>query len=82
VPPQSPHPLLRLIALHARAGQEASARLQAMVLLLLLAELHAAGGRNERRMPWMRTGAASPAGRRIGVLPLTRGSVSGRRPRG
>jgi hypothetical protein len=82
VPPQQPHPLLRLIALHARAGQEASARLQAIVLLLLLAELHAAGLRNDRRRPWMRTGAPSTAGRRVGVMPLARGSVSGRRPRG
>jgi hypothetical protein len=62
-----------------RATGETAARLNALILLLLLAELHAAGMRNDRRLPWMRT---EPAARRPRSRPLVRGSVSGRRPRG
>ncbi len=69
-----------LLALQRRSRGGVAARLQVVVLLLLLAELHAAGVRNARRPPWMRPGAPRSAGRR-GRRPA-RGSQSGRRPRG
>ncbi len=73
-------PIGLLTALQARSRGDLAARLQVVVLLLLLAELHAAGDRNAARPPWMRLGPARAAGRR-GRRPA-RGSQSGRRPRG
>ncbi|MDP9400595.1 MAG: hypothetical protein M3P39_06550 [Actinomycetota bacterium] len=68
-----------LVALERRARPEVAARLRLVLLLLLLAELHAGGGRNERRAPWMRTGPTTPRPR--GPRPQ-RASQCGRRPRG
>ena len=68
-----------LLALQRRAAPEIAARLRLLVLLLLLAELQAAGARNERRSPWMRTGPVLSRPR--GPRPA-RASQCGRRPRG
>ncbi len=73
-------PIGLLTALQARSRGDLAAHLQAVVLLLLVAELHAAGGQNAARPPWMRPGRPQAAGRR-GRRPA-RGSQCGRRPRG
>ncbi len=73
------HPIGLLVGLQRRAHGDVAARLQVVVLLLLVAELHAAGGQNEARPRWMRP-APRAAGRR-GRRPA-RGSQCGRRPRG
>jgi hypothetical protein len=73
-------PIAMLLFLRRAAGdREAAERIGALVLLLLWAELAAAGGRNDTRPPWMRT--ASP-GRAMRSLRRARRSTSGRRPRG
>jgi len=69
-----------LVALQRRSHGEVAVQLRAIVLLLLVAELHAAGAHNDRRPPWLRQGPARVTGRR-GRRPA-RGSQSGRRPRG
>ncbi len=73
-------PIGGLVALQRRSHGDVAARLQVVVLLLLVAELHAAGVRHERRPPWLRGGPPRVAGRR-GRRPV-RGSQCGRRPRG
>jgi hypothetical protein len=68
-----------LHALQRAAGRpEVADRLAALAMLLIWAELAAAGGRNDHRPAWMRTG---PATRRPG-LRLARRSIAGRRARG
>ena len=68
-----------LFALQRAAGtRELADRLGALALLVLWAELAAAGGRNDRRPPWMPTRAPV----RSRGLRFARRSVSGRRARG
>jgi hypothetical protein len=68
-----------ILRLAGAGDAETAARLRALVVLIVLAEMLAASGRNERRRPWMRT---EPSARRARSRRLARSSVSGRRPRG
>jgi hypothetical protein len=54
-------------------------RLMLVLAAILWAQLAAAGGRNDARLPWM---AAGPRAARIPSFRLARRSVSGRRARG
>ena len=74
-----PKLVAEILRLTGAGDAETAARLRALVVLILLAELLAATERNERRRPWMRT---DPIPRRARSRRLARSSVSGRRPRG
>src|SRR3954452_16162681 len=67
-----------LIAFYTR-DRETAERLMAVVAVLLWAQLAAAGGRNDARLPWMRT--SRPRGG-LPSLRRARRSISGRRARG
>jgi hypothetical protein len=71
--------IAEILRLTGAGDAETAARLRSLVVLILLAELLAAGERNDRRRPWMRT---VPVARRLRSRRLARSSVSGRRPRG
>jgi hypothetical protein len=73
------HPLLHLLELHARADRETAERISALVMLLLWAELAAAGVCNDHVPASMRT---VPAGRPIRSLRRARRTTTGRRARG
>jgi len=73
------HPLQRLVALTGRADRDTAERIAALVVLLLWAELAAAGVRNDHVPPWMRTGLA---GRQMRSLRRARRTTAGRRARG
>ena len=73
------HPLQRLVALTSRAERDTAERITALVVLLLWADLAAAGVRNDHRAPWMRTG---PGGRPMRSLRRARRTTAGRRARG
>ena len=68
-----------ILRLPATGDAELAARLRALVVLILLAELLAASERNDHRSAWMRT---DPVPRRARSRRLARSSVTGRRPRG
>jgi hypothetical protein len=71
--------LALLFALQRAAGtRELADRIGALALVVLWAELAAAGGRNDHRPSWMPTRA--PA--RARGLKLARSSITGRRARG
>jgi hypothetical protein len=68
------------MALRRAAGdRETFKKLEALVFLLLWAEIAAAAGRNPAREPWMRLRAPRPGAR---TLRRARSSISGRRARG
>jgi hypothetical protein len=72
--------LALLFALQRAAGsRELAERLDALILLVLWAQIAAAGRRNDRRAPWMRTAAPT---RPRGPVRRARDSISGRRARG